>query len=59
MPHVAADIFQIEVLEAAETSSVEQDKYDHYLRIAHVVGHVPAKFAVITSILEGVFLLDF
>ena len=63
VPHVAAEVFQVEVLEAAEASGVEQDEYDHYLRITHVVGLVPAAFAVIPSLLgslfEGVFLPDF
>ena len=51
MPHVAADVFEVEVF--------EQDEYDHYLRIAHAVGLVPAAFAVIPSLFEGVFLPDF
>ena len=38
---------------------MEQDEYDHYLRIAHAVGLVPATFAVIPSLIEGVFLPDF
>ena len=36
----------------------EQDEYDHYLRIAHEVGLVPAAFAVSLSLIEGVFLPD-
>ena len=39
-------------LEAAEAPGVEQDEYDHYLRIAHAVELVPAVFAVIPSVLE-------
>ena len=59
VPHVAADVFEVEVLEAAEAPGMEQDEYDHYLRIAHAVGLVPATFAVIPSLIEGVFLPDF
>ena len=39
-------------LEAAEASGVEQDKYEHYLRIAHAIGLVPAAFAAIPSLVE-------
>ena len=50
MPHVTAHIAEVEVLEAAEPSGMEQDEYDHYLRIAHAVRLVPVSFAVTASL---------
>ena len=50
---MSADVFEIEVLEAAEAPGVEQDEYDHYLRIAHAVGLVPAASVVIPLALKG------
>ena len=59
MPHVTAHIAEIEVLEAAEPSGMEQDEYDHYLRITHAVRLVPVSPAVTASLPEGIFMFDF
>ena len=56
---ILAHIAEIEVLEAAEPSGMEQDEYDHYLRITHAVRLVPVSPAVTASLPEGIFMFDF
>ena len=49
MPTVFADVVKVVVLEAAESSRVEEDEDDDYFRIAHSIGFMTMSFTVFRS----------